>query len=76
MRRFGRPRVVHNALQFLHARQPPVVVAEKFSAFFFCTQASASCQFMPWPLSAFDHIKPVARSVMVPSLLSWKLFLP
>jgi hypothetical protein len=28
------------------------------------------------PLSAFDHISPVARSLMVPSPLSWKLFLP
>ena len=30
MRRVGRPGVVHDALQFLHARHPPGVVAEEF----------------------------------------------
>ena len=45
-------------------------------AFLAWTHASATSQFIPLPLSAFDHIRPVARSVMVPSPLSWKSFLP
>ena len=39
-------------------------------------QASAARQFMPTRLSALDHIRPVARSLTVPSSLSWKSFLP
>ena len=56
MARVGRARIIHEALQFLHARQPPVVVAEKFLRVFFAPKparpaSSCLCRCRPWTTS-------------------------